>query len=76
MARHKHVPKNIPMKQGIGWSSIEECSICNMRRMVNIPMGYRRRQTYSRWVKKEESEKYMLSWLWTDEREIETKNEG
>lgn len=60
--RHKHDPKGI---KSLGDQVIEECTICKRRRVVSIPSGsWRTRDHFSRWVTKEESEKFMLSWLW------------
>jgi hypothetical protein len=58
MARHKHEPKGI--NAHLGDQIIEKCEMCGMRRVITISS----RTSYSRWVTKEESEKYMLSWLW------------
>ncbi len=61
MSRHKHDPRGLV---SLGDQIVEECSICRMRRVITIASGWRRRDRYSRWVKKEDAAKYMLSWLW------------
>jgi len=59
--RHKHKPKVI--KIGPDYT-IEECEVCGRRRVVTCGTGWVTVTRYSRWVTKENADKYVLDWLW------------
>jgi len=61
---HKHQPKHVKVAGMNGVSSVEECEVCGKRRMVTAGTGWVGKTHYSRWVSREDSEKYMLSFIW------------